>query len=340
MALLFADSFDHYTTTEITDKWTTITNQPTIDTGTYRNGGRSLAASGNNRFVHKTVASSAGPYIWGAAYWFSATAAADQAFLAFREGTTTHIDLRITTTSLLRVTRAGTTLGTGTTALANATWYYVEIKLTINDTTGAITVRLNGTNEIVLTNQDTRNGGTGIIDNYLMGIVGNDNGAAPRIDDHVFLDTTGSAPNNDFLGDVVVECLFPNGNGNSSQFDGSDGNQIDNYLLVDDVTPDDDTTYVQSPDIGDKDTYAYTNLVTTSGTVFGVQPVPRFRKTDAGSVTANSVARLSGTETDSAAKMVLDNYVYSPDVRETKPGGGVWTITDVNNAEFGLKVAS
>jgi hypothetical protein len=41
---------------------------------------------------------------------------------------------------------------------------------------------------------------------------------------------------------------------------------------------------------------------------------------------------------DSAVKTLTTDYIYLPDIRETKPGGGAWTITDVNNAEFGIKI--
>ena len=157
------------------------------------------------------------------------------------------------------------------------------------------------------------------------------------MDDIYVCDDTGGT-NNDFLGDIRVEALLPNGNGNSSQFDGSDGNTTDNYLLVDDATPNDDTDYVESPDSGDKDTYAYGNLASSTGSVYGVQICPYARKTESGIRNLKTVARLSGTETDGPERPVGDSYAYMPDIRETKPGGGAWSISDVNSAEFGQKV--
>ena len=103
--------------------------------------------------------------------------------------------------------------------------------------------------------------------------------------------------------------------------------------------PNDDTEYVESSTAGHKDTYAYGNLATASGTVYAVQPVPYAKKNDAGpSRSIVSVARLSGTEEDSAVKTLSTSYAYFGDIRATKPGGGQWTIADVNSAEFGVKV--
>ena len=47
--------------------------------------------------------------------------------------------------------------------------------------------------------------------------------------------TVPGEPVNDFLGDVRVDTLYPNGNGNSSQWVGQDANSTDNYLNVDDT---------------------------------------------------------------------------------------------------------
>ena len=61
---------------------------------------------------------------------------------------------------------------------------------------------------------------------------------------------------------------------------------------------DGDTTYVDSADVGDKDTYHYTSITPTAGTVRAVQLVPQIRKTDAGarSVSAGSLEHDGGRQ--------------------------------------------
>jgi len=214
------------------------------------------------------------------------------------------------------------------------TFHYIEIKVKIDNTTGTIDCHLDGVSEISGTGLDTQNTGNATANQVRLGV-----GAGATwdcaYDDYYIADGTGGQT---FLGDVRVEALFPNGNGNSSQFVGSDSNSTDNYLLVDETTPNGDTDYVESSTVGNKDTYTYTDLTPGSGTVYAVQPIPYARKSDAGTRSIVSVARLSGTEADSSAETLSTTYQYLPDIRETKPGGGSWTVADVNNSEFGPKV--
>jgi hypothetical protein len=237
----------------------------------------------------------------------------------------------------------GTTLGTSTNAMSVSQWYYIEAKVKTDNTTGTVDVKVNGVTWLTLSSQDTQ-----VTANAYVNLVGfgadpvSATGMQQDIMDMVVLDTAGSAPTNDFLGDVRVEGILPSGNGNTSQLVGQDANSTDNYLNVDEDAPgaDDDTTYNESSTVGDKDTYNYPSLTPTTGTVFGVQISPHAKKTDAGTRSIVSVARLSGTETDGSTQTLNSSYAYLPDVRETKPGGGVWSISDVNSAEFGVKVSA
>ena len=338
MALVFVDSFDHYATADILDKWTADAGSGSAAiTSAGRFGSRLTCASSATAVngVNLTVASLA-TYVVGFAFKYSSLLSGDLIFAAFLDSGTSHIDLRLTNVGQIKLTRNGTALTTGATVLAADTWYYLELKFTISDT-GTYEFKINGVAEFSSGSADTRNGANASV-NTIQLRGGALSTQTMSFDDLYVLDTTGGAPTNDFLGDIRVEALQASGNGNSSQFDGSDGNSTDNYLLVDETTPDSDTTYVESPDVGDKDTYAFDDVTPSTGTVYGVQILPFCRKTDAGARSICSVARLSGTETDSSDKVLSTSYTYMPDIRETKPGGGVWTITDVNNAEFGQKV--
>jgi hypothetical protein len=151
------------------------------------------------------------------------------------------------------------------------------------------------------------------------------------------LDSTGSV-NNARLGEIVVECLRPNGNGNSSQWVGSDGNSTDNYQLVDDPTPD-TADYVQSGASGDKDTYAYGDLAAASGAVAAVQVISYASKTAGDALSVQQVARSGSSETAATAQPVTATWTPLTAIFQEKPGGGAWTVADVNAAEFGIQVA-
>lgn len=337
MALIFADSFDHYTATA--DKAYVSNTNGTIQASQGRFGTSALRVvqQGSIEWVLPSAKTTLGV---GFAYRFDTVPTGNSTFFSFFDGAATeHVRLEINSSRFIRATRAGTLLGSaGTIQLNTNQTYYIECKVTIDDSTGVVVVKVNEVTDINLSSQDTRNGGNASVDRIRPSTVGFQSGTANFFDDLVVWDTTGGSPTNDFLGDVRVEALFPNGNGNSSQLVGSDGNSTDNYLLVDEAAPNSDTDYVESSTVGDKDTYAYGNLTPTTGTVYGVQIDPFAKKTDAGTRSIVSVARHSGTEVDGPVKTLTSTYQYFPDIRETKPGGGAWSISDVNGAEFGVKI--
>ena len=343
MAARFCDSFDHYDDADFTAKYDSTGGTPAIGSG-----GRFQRAFtlGDVDRVSKVLDSQATWIVGLALQMPNATVVLGSVqIVGLLDGTTLHVDLRWTSGNQIVLTRNGTQLGSASAALSRDTWYFVELKVTISDT-GSYEVRIDGVNVNSSGSADTRNGANASantirVGNTTAGVLG----SGMLIDDLYVCDGTtgaGSNPCNDFLGDVRVENILPTGNGNSSQLDGSDGNTTDNYLLVDDADTavDGDTTYVESADVGDKDTYAYGNITPSSGDVFFVQPIPYARKTDAGGRSICSIARLSSTEVDSADKPLSVSYRYYPDVRETKPGGGDWTVSDVNSAEFGVKVTA
>lgn len=339
--LLFCDSFDHYSTPN--QKWTASQRQGiSAPNGRYLAGGytESNSVAGTGGSLTKIIATAVDTLIVGAAIKFTGTGVFSW---RFQEGATVHIAITVNTSGFIEVRRGsgGTLLATGTTVLTANTYYYLEVKAKIHDTTGAVTVKLNESAEASFSG-DTRNAGTtGLLDRFAQvtpygGTGGN---GFSYFDDFYLLDTTGSL-NNDFLGDVRVEALFPNGNGNSSMLAGSDGNSTDNYALVDEATPNDDTDYVESSTVADKDTYAYADISSAVGTVHGVQALPYAKKNDAGTRKIGAVSRVAGVEEVSADQTLTTAYVYYPVVYEDDPSSNPWTIASVNAAEFGVAVTA
>lgn len=353
MALRFVDSFSHYT--DVASKWTVFTSGGTVSI--VGSGGRLSgdclrfgATGGSNGATTTRILDAQQTWIVGAAIKtpssFNAgiTGSNSQIIIAVMDSATTQVDVRLDFgLQKFLITRNGTLLGTGTLILTTSTWYYVELKVKVASApNGTYELRINGSASADISGTgNTQATGNATADRIRLGCIAAAPSANLQIDccDLYVCDTSG-ATNNDFLGDCRAECRFPNGNGNSSGFTGSDGNSTDNYLLVDDSPPNDDTDYVEANPSTTKDTYAFQDLVSTSGTVHGVQIGLRARKTDAGLKTIQSVARLSTTETNSADETLSTSYQYFFDVRETKPGGGAWSITDVNNAEFGEYVSA
>lgn len=227
MALLFMDSFDHYTIDEIPlkyERWNG-NGRSTIDVLYGRNGTKGIrhhANSGQGYMARSIPARD--EIVIGGAMQFHGTAYQPGGFyIGLYEGwggATAHIDFRLNATGRIIITRNGTTLATGTTIMPLDSWVYIEIKVKIHDTAGTIDVHLNGAPEITATGLDTRNGGTSGVINWVMWqLAWADGGSWVFFDDIYILDTTGTV-NNDFLGDVKVSPLYPSGPGSNGGFTG------------------------------------------------------------------------------------------------------------------------
>lgn len=332
MALIFLDGFDHYATADLTKKWTSLgTYSPTISSTLGRRSGGALVGntSSTTSEVKKAI-TAISTVIVGVAY--KPNSSAD--VIRLYEGATQHITLYFSsgTFKLYRGTNTGTLLATGTTSVTLGTWVYLELKVTINDTTGAYEFRLNGVSEFSATNVDTRNGGTSdVVDTVSLG------GYNGYFDDLYICSTSGSA-NNDFLGDCRIDTIMPTGDGNYSQFTPSTGTA--HWSLVDEK-PTNTTDYVSDATSGDRDSYTFPDLSgLSSQTVYGVQINAYSQKSDAGARSLGTMARLSGTDSDGASVALPTSWSFISQIYETDPASAAWTESNVNAAEFGVKVTA
>ena len=234
--------------------------------------------------------------------------------------------------SRLQVTNsAGTVIATGTTVVAMSTWYYVELKLVVG-TSGSCELHLNGVSGEI--GSTTGNFGTTNIGRF--GASEAQNSPGIQLDDWYLLDTTGSSPQNDFLGDVTVETLFPNADGTHQAWTPSAAGA--HYTKVNEQTPDGDTTYVSDISPGDIDTYTVGSLATLSGTVYGVATNLYARKDDAAGRQVAPVIREAGTDHVGATTGGLTtSYLFYRQLYPLDPAGAAWTIASVNGAEYGVK---
>jgi hypothetical protein len=333
MALLFMDGFDADDTTLKWDVGTSGSGSATTRFGS----GRSVVTT----FINKNLTASS-EITTGFATRTGQTAPQIGFNVSFYgdAGGTQHITvMRNTTTGLIQVRRgstSGTLLATGTKVLQQQIWNYIEIRVVISDSVGVVEVRVDGaaTPDISFSG-DTKNAGTATtIDRATYY---SDSAFSMYYDDLYILDSTGTT-NTTFLGDVRVQALVPNGNGNYSQLTGSDGNSTDNYLLVDElpyVTAD----YVGSFNAGDKDSYTLSDLVSGTATVFGVQNNIIASKDDAYVAQARPFLRLGGTDYNGTTQTFNTSYQTYYNMYNQNPATSTnWTVSDVNTAESGFEV--
>jgi hypothetical protein len=344
--LLFCCSGDHHAGAVSSGKWDLGTDyNPQGQAGSGRFSTNPVLWGWAARRLGKDLGGNHPELIAGIACWFHGDGNFGDhniPFCSFFDSGSSQIELRYDIAgSAFRVYR-----GNGTTLLATipytfntSAYVYVEFRAKIDNSAGEWELRVDGVTLDSATGVDTQTSGNAYANILWLGEITNNASHDLYYDDLYVLETAGGGED-DFLGDVRVECLFPNGNGATNDWDGSDGNSVDNYLLVDETAPNGDTDYVESTSVADRDLYEYGNLATASGTVYGVQILPSAKKTDTGARSIASVARLTGGTDEVGADLPLGTaYAYRIEgVREEKPGGGAWTIADVNAAQFGTEV--
>lgn len=236
-------------------------------------------------------------------------------------------------------TQVGTVLGQSVVGVvAQNQTNYIEAKVVLGDSTnGSVVVRVDRQVVLNLTGIDTKNGGTKTVFDTLTAFSWGFAGVSAYLDDIYLANGLGSA-NNDFLGSGVVEARRPDGNGNYSQWLGQDGNNTDNYLLVDDpvASPDDDTTYVEEGTVGERDSYAMQNLVSTAGTPKAVVARVCGRYTGGGAENLQIMVRRSATDSDGPTLTLPASYGVRSRIMDIDPiAAGAWTIANVNSMEVG-----
>jgi hypothetical protein len=356
MALLFMDSFDHYATADIAEKWTSITqNASYLTIGAYgRNGTNGLwnPNTGQTNGITATVLGGITEVIVGVALQIkTASLTLASGVIGFGTGTNWQCGIHILPDLTIQpfcVDSAGWQPGAGvqyapaigtpsTYALQVGVWAYLEVKMKCNATTGYCIVRVNGTEILNQTGLDTSWDGTGLT---RVGIGGNGSSHFTYyFDDLVVMDTTGSL-NNAFLGDVTVSALYPNGDGASHDWllsTGTPDTGVD-HDCIDEPIVNDDTDYVSTSTVNVKSTYAMQDCA-AGADIRAVQILASVRKGAEGPGQIKLVTRSNSTDYDGAAQGIGGtSYAYVREVREVDPAtSAAWLEAAWNAVEIGIK---
>lgn len=334
MAHIFSTGFG--LTTTVADLFEGVGTGGGGNIGAYgRNSGQGLRQTGNNSHARKNLGSTPNRVIFGFAVdLVSITDVNGSPLCGLWDAGTLQWAAVIKSDGTLSLTGYGVTAFT----LPFNTYTYLEFDVTIHNTTGAINVYVNGVLQLAATGLNTR-AGTG--NNYAtqcsLGYQGNGNTKDVYYDDFYILDTTGTALNA-VLGDVRIDALMPDGAGDSTQWTPSAGS---NYQCVDETPRNDDTDYVSSANIGDKDLYSIADLSVVAGAIKAVVVTMRARKDDAGTRTVKAKVKHGGVEGNGADRGMSTSYAYSQDAFPTNPStGSAWTIAEVNAAQVGVEVVA
>lgn len=333
MTLLFMDGFD---VGDVAQKWDVGGTTPSTSSTTRFSTGKSISLpdNGSASVLTKSVTASSTMIVGFAFYSAGAGGNASPVFFYGDSGATSHVNLRHTITTLQLYRGDGTLLATSPAGvIATNQWLYIEMSATIADSGGRVIVKANGVTVIDFTG-DTKNGGTNTTIDTVVLSHGNA-GANNFLFDDLYICNTAGSVNNTFLGDVRVQTLVPTGAGASTQFTPSVGSNWDNVNDLPLVT----TTYNSDATSGHRDTYAMGDLISGTGTIFGIQDVLVALKTDAGAASLKAALKSGGTVYYDIAQSLGTSLGESPVIRETDPAtSAAWTATNVNALEFGAEV--
>lgn len=255
--------------------------------------------------------------------------------LYFQESSTNQIDIRLVAGGEMEVTRAGTQLAvtSGLGGIAG-TWYYIELQATIdNGVSGSVELHIDGVNEASNLATDTQMSANSRIES----IIFYPNTENFWYDDMYLFDDTGGV-NDDFVGDIRVTTVYPDGNGDDSDFGlFPDGGET-NYENVDDgETLDEDTTYVESGTSGHLDLYTFPNI-DGAYDIAGVQICIDARKDEAGAQKLKLVSKLDVTESADSGQGVASSYSELRRTMDVDAEGNAWTHGNLDLSQFGIEV--
>lgn len=340
MALLFTDGFDVYSAVAnmLARNWTQ--GPAAMETTIVRTGstGRSIRCT-TSLFPRIALGANYGTIYIGVACHIAATSTVNCTIISFLDSGTQQATLGFNGTTgqffVARGAASGTILNTGTTVFATGAFHFIEVKAQINSSIGAngFLVYVNGALEITVTTAADTNS---TANNYCNAIqLGGTTAAPNQYFDDMYISDSGL-----YLTNPRIVTLYPNGNGNSSDFTGSDGNSTDNYALVN-STLYQTTTYTQSSTVNHRDLYTIGNLPYTPDTIHAVTVCSLLARDASGARSAKTTLRQNSVNYDGTAIVLSETATYYSTVYTTDPNTtAAWTLSGVNAIEAGVKVES
>lgn len=339
----------------ITRKWQTgfehndsseyigLNGTPVISSTKAKTGTYSLrVAQGSVYYLHESTTAQAQASMF-INHLGLASGASYAVICGFYSNTTQAVEIRWYSDGTLRALCGSTEVESVSVAtlLNENTWIHIGVDVLLDATNGWVYVYVDGVEEISF-DGDT-NDGAASLNRFVVGNATGD--ATEKWDNYLYIDDVYW---NDTDSEVAPALptgyryylIVPDEDGNYSQFTGSDGNQVNNYQMVDEIPPDDDTTYVSNDNADQRDSYGMTTqTIPVGSSVASVIPVAKARKESASSDYGMSLFTRLSTANDDGTKQALGTgWGWIFERFTTDPGSGAWSQADIDDVEIGIKV--
>ena len=324
MAVVLMDGFDHYSNVNAVEKFWNGSIFAMVPGRGF--GGQAMDVIINNG-VSKVLPSSYSTIIFGAAIQVSDNSAGEFMQLQASGIPVASVALNSGTMLLEVLDSTGALIGTGTTVIPTHRWFYVELKVIVGGS-GHATLHLNGGAEIA-----SSLGNFGSADITQIRFDNHSLGGDTLVDDVVVLDTSGSSPQNDFLGDVRVKPLYPIADATYTDWTPDTG--TDHYSRVNEHLIDGDASYVKDANPTDKDSYKMDTFI---GVIYAAQLNIGARKGEAALRQLKPLIRQSGTDYLGDLATLSTDYLFYSWILDNDPSGSPWLAATINADEFGQEL--
>lgn len=228
---------------------------------------------------------------------------------------------------------------TGPNILFPNVWHYIEIRIKFHDTQGRVQVRVDNQTCLEYVGRTKRSDSPAACNifrsgNYYLEDVMNN---SVYLDDLYILDTSGDEFN-DFLGDVVVHGLLPVYDGDQNELSLT-GGEIAHYTAVDEVSPDEDGSYLSGNEVGKRELFRVDEIPSNVINVLAMSVHARAKKDAAGASNLKLLAKYDDELSESGVQPVTTTYVTRQKIFERAPDGGSWTKAKAQSTQIGFEVA-
>lgn len=346
-----------------------FTTAPVVDTSVKRSGNASwkIHNSGAAEGLRQLHTSAQGSFFFRSYFRFAALPTGAAVVIGGARTTgAAKLSWRLTSGGLLQLwnTEDNTQIGTDSSEISLDTWYRLEMNYdttTLNATTcEAKAFTDTPGNDTPFWNPSGSADMSVNITTFWIGITAADTTLDYYVDDLAINDTSdpGNGQEMSWCGEGEVIVLRPNGNGDASDWGGSDGNSTDNYLLIDEVPPD-SADYVEDNTLDQIDEWemeATPAALESSDTINVVHVGVYAAVSDAASADPDIVLRIkaaaSGTVEESAALDVNSVTYQGPAPLPANsnyqltlydlPGASTtaWTKTELDTMQIGVRVST
>lgn len=355
MALIWVESMDKYSASVDNDffndnfNWSGNTVSPgDMEAANGRFGGQDYRCQSRLSTAQVRIplaAMSGTTLVFAAAVRFGATETASDGVQGFLDCYTAatagsqHFSLAFTPAgSFVMFPASGSAFYSDPNVVYHRVWHWLELKVSLLDA-GSFELRIDGVN-VLSGSGDFRDGtgNTSTLDSVrLSGADDAGNDDSLLWGDIVILDGSGSAPYNDFLGDLRIENSVPNGDGATAAWTPLSGS---NFQNIDEAISayDDDTTYISSATVDQINLATHVDHVLTNVNSVKFAQLSALARNDG--ATNLRLRAVSNAVASESADITLVNgtYKWCNHIMTQDPNtAAAWTLAGINAAEWGVK---